>query len=136
MAGSWPGLRVADQRINVSSKKEIGGRGGERKGQDYLPPSEMERFWQQEKERKQRQVGGHPGRNGDWEEETKGSWPSGDSQVQSPASTGQVLSCDPWSQETSETQALGWGRGNLKIQHPAMKVEDPLVLQLRSGLAK
>ena len=42
---------------------------------------------------------------------------------ESPASTGQVLSCDPWSQETSETQALGWGRGNLKIQHPAMKVD-------------
>ena len=51
MAGSWPGLWVADQRIKVSSKKEIGGRGGERKGQDYLPPSEMERFWRQEKEK-------------------------------------------------------------------------------------
>ena len=56
------------------------------------------------------------------------SWPSGDSQVQSPASTGQVLSCDPWSQETSETQASGWGRGNLKIPHPATKVKGPLVL--------
>ena len=49
MARSWPGLQGTDQGTNVSSKKEIGGRGRERKGQDYFPPSEMERFWQQEK---------------------------------------------------------------------------------------
>lgn len=38
--GSWLGPQEAHQGTNVSPKKEIGGRGRERKGQECLPPSE------------------------------------------------------------------------------------------------
>lgn len=85
---SWPGPRnlIKEQRYQ-------GGR--EQKGQEHLLPGKTQKVsGSRQKGRKQRGLIGHYGRNvGLGRGVSSGSWPSGDSQGQTPPTTESVQSC-------------------------------------------